>query len=114
MEQFWYVIHPLYKHVKNKRKTEVKGIPYFTNHSGLVKLCLRGCKCLPLNLHVCHVSPVAHVCRLASFSICSNVYGGWFKPHARHSVRMTYRPSAAVRLLGRFKISHNKFLRANK
>ena len=37
-----------------------------------------------------------------------------FAPHARHSVRMTYRPSAALRLLGSLRISHNKFLRANK
>ena len=34
--------------------------------------------------------------------------------HARHSVRMTYRPSAALRLLGSLRISHNKFLPANK
>ena len=32
--------------------------------------------------------------------ICGNAYGGWFTPHARHSVRMTCRPSAALRLLG--------------
>ena len=32
----------------------------------------------------------------------------------RHSVRMTYRPSAALLLLGSLRISHNKFLRANK
>ena len=46
--------------------------------------------------------------------ICSNAYGGWFALCARHSVRMTYRPSAALRLLGSLRISHNKFLRANK
>ena len=32
----------------------------------------------------------------------------------RHSVGMTYRPSAALRLLGSLRISHNKFLRGNK
>ena len=41
-------------------------------------------------------------------------YGGWFVPRPRHSVRMTYRPSTALRLLGSLRISHNKFLRANK
>ena len=29
-----------------------------------------------------------------------HIYGGWFAPRVRHSVRMTYRPSAALRLLG--------------
>ena len=52
--------------------------------------------------------------RSAESSICSNAYGGWFAPRPRHSVRMTYRPSAALWLLGSLKISHNKFLRANK
>ena len=46
--------------------------------------------------------------------LCSNAYGDWFAPRPRHSVRMTYRPSAALRLLGSLRISHNKFLRANK
>ena len=46
--------------------------------------------------------------------IGSNVYGGWFAPRARHSVRMIYRPSAALRLLGSLRISHNKFLLVNK
>ena len=46
--------------------------------------------------------------------ICSNTYGGWFKPHPRHSMRLTYRPGTALRLLGSHRISHNKFLRANK
>ena len=46
---------------------------------------------------------------------CSNVYGSWFVPCARHSVRMTYRPtSAALRLHGSLRRSHSKFLRANK
>ena len=36
------------------------------------------------------------------------------RPHARHSVRMTYRPSPALGLLGSLRISHNKFLQANK
>ena len=44
--------------------------------------------------------------------ICSNAYGGWFAPLPWHSVRITYRPSAALWLLG--SLSHNKFLRANK
>ena len=52
--------------------------------------------------------------RSAASSICSSAYGGWFAPRLRHSVRMTYRPSAALRLLGSLRISHNKFLRANK
>ena len=43
----------------------------------------------------------------------SYAYGGWFAPRVRHSVRMTHRPSAALRLLGSLRISHNKFLRAN-
>ena len=30
-------------------------------------------------------------------------------PCVRHSVRMTYRPSAALRLLGSLRISHKKF-----
>ena len=47
-------------------------------------------------------------------AVCSNAYGGWFAPRARHSMRMTYRPSAALWLLGSLRISHNKFLRANK
>ena len=46
--------------------------------------------------------------------ICSNAYGGRFAPHPRHSVRMTYRPSAALRLLRSLRISHNNFLRASK
>ena len=46
--------------------------------------------------------------------MCSNTYGGWFTPCHHHSVRMTYRPSAALRLLGSLRISHNKFLLANK
>ena len=45
---------------------------------------------------------------------CSNVYGGWFTSWACHSVRMTYRPSAALWLLRSLRISHNKFLWANK
>ena len=32
----------------------------------------------------------------------------------RHSMRLTCRPSAALRLLGSLRISHNKFLQANK
>ena len=32
-------------------------------------------------------------------SLYTNAYGGWFAYHARHSVRMTYRTSAALRLL---------------
>ena len=36
------------------------------------------------------------------------------RPNARHSVRMTYRPSTALRLLRGFKISHNKFLQTNE
>ena len=43
-----------------------------------------------------------------------DAYGGWFAPRAHHSVRMTYRPSAALRLVGSLRISHNKFLWANK
>ena len=46
--------------------------------------------------------------------LCSNAYGGWFAPRAHHSVRMTYRLSAVLRLLGSLRISHNKFLWANK
>ena len=41
--------------------------------------------------------------------ICSNAYGRWFVPRVRHSVRMTYRLSAALRLLGSLRISHKKF-----
>ena len=58
-------------------------------------------------------SPVAQ-CVARRAPICSNAYGGWLAPRPRHSVRMTYRPSAALRLLGSLRISHNKFLRANK
>ena len=58
------------------------------------------------------------VSRGAVHSVASSymqlLYGRWFAPCARHSVRMTYRPSAALRLLGSLGISHNKFLRANK
>ena len=43
-------------------------------------------------------SPVSQ-CVAWRAPICSNVYGGWFAPRARHSVRMTYWPSAALRLL---------------
>ena len=58
-------------------------------------------------------SPVAQcVARRAPMQQCA--YGGWFPPRPRHSVRMTYRPSAALRLLGSLRISHNKFLRTNK
>ena len=46
--------------------------------------------------------------------ICSNAYGGWFAPHPRHSVRLTYRPSATLQLLGSLRISLNKFLWASK
>ena len=46
--------------------------------------------------------------------LCSNACGGWFASRARHSVRMTYRPSAALQLLGSLRIFGNKFLRANK
>ena len=56
-------------------------------------------------------SPVAQ-CAARHAAMCT--YGGWFRPHARHSVRMTYRPSAALQLLGSLTVSHNKFLRANK
>ena len=40
----------------------------------------------------------------------------WWLVHAciRHSVRKTYRPSATLRLLRSLRISHNRFLRANK
>ena len=58
-------------------------------------------------------SPVAQ-CVARRAPICSNVYGGWFAPRPRQSVRMTYRPSAALWLLGSLRISHNKFLLANK
>ena len=33
---------------------------------------------------------------------------------SRHSARMTYRPSAALQLLGSLRMSHNKYLCANK
>ena len=46
--------------------------------------------------------------------ICSNVYGGWVTPCPRHSVRLTYRSSTALWLLRSLRISHNKFLWANK
>ena len=58
-------------------------------------------------------SPVAQ-CVARGAPICSNAYGGWFAPRAHHSMRMTYRPIPALRLLGSLRISHNKFLRANK
>ena len=61
----------------------------------------------------CASSPMAQ-CVAQRAPICSNAYGGWFAPRPRHCVRMTYRPSAALRLLGSVRISHNKFLRANK
>ena len=41
--------------------------------------------------------------------ICSNAYGRWFVLRVRHSVRMTYRSSAALWLLGSLRISHKKF-----
>ena len=68
-------------------------------------------------MHVCLIisslsSPVAQC--VARELLCSNAYGGWLAPRPRHSVRMTYRPSAALRLLGSLRISHNKFLQANK
>ena len=46
--------------------------------------------------------------------ICSNAYGGWLAPCTRHRVRMTYRFSASLWLLESLRISHNKFLQANK
>ena len=58
-------------------------------------------------------SPVVQ-CVARRAPICSNAYGGWFAPCPRHSVRMTYRFSAALWLLGSLRISHNKFLQANK
>ena len=48
----------------------------------------------------------------ASSDAAMHMYGGWFTPRVRHSMRMTYRPSAALRLLGSVRISHNKFLRS--
>ena len=41
------------------------------------------------------LSPVAQ-CVAPRAPICSNVYGDWFAPHARHSVGMTYRPIVAL------------------
>ena len=58
-------------------------------------------------------SPVAQ-CIVWRAPVCSNAYGGWFMPRPRHCVRLTYRPSAALRLLGSLRISHNKFLWFNK
>ena len=58
-------------------------------------------------------SPVVQ-CVSQRAPICSNTYGDWFAPRARHSVRMAHRPSAALRLLGSLRISHKKFLRVNK
>ena len=57
-------------------------------------------------------SPVAQcVARRAPMQQCV-----WWlvRTRARHSVRMTYRPSAVLRLLRNLRISDNKFLRANK
>ena len=41
--------------------------------------------------------------------ISSIAYGRWFAPSVRHSVRMTYRPSAALWLLGSLRISYKNF-----
>ena len=59
-------------------------------------------------------SPVAQCIAQRAPIIFGNANGGWFVPRARHSVRMTCRPSTALRLLGSLRISHNKFPRANK
>ena len=66
------------------------------------------------NSAIRNISSAVAQCAEQQAPICSNVYGGWFAPRAHHSVRMTYRPSAALRLLGSLRISHDKFLRANK
>ena len=50
----------------------------------------------------------------ASSYIWSNMFCRWFTPCARHSVRMTNRPSATLRLLEGLRICHSKFLWANK
>ena len=55
------------------------------------------------------LSPVAQCSAWRGELLCSSAYGGWFVPCARHSVRMTYRLSAALRLFGSLRISHNKF-----
>ena len=68
---------------------------------------------LSTNRRISSASPVVQ-CIVERAPICSNVHGGWFMPHPCHSVRMTYRPSAALRLIRGLRISHNKFLRANK
>ena len=73
----------------------------------------------PLNVKVTNHFVVSRgsvrsVAQWAPISICSNAYGCWFVPCACHSVRMTYRPSAALWLFGSLRISHNTFLQANK
>ena len=53
-------------------------------------------------------SPMAS-CVVRRAPVCSNVYGCWFAPRVRHSVRLTYRPSGALQLLGSLRICHKKF-----
>ena len=47
-------------------------------------------------IHYLSSSVAQCVARRVTRSICSNEYGRWFVPRVRHSVRMTYRPSAAL------------------
>ena len=73
-------------------------------------------------MHIIHVTCVAFIksmspvvqCVVWRAPLCSNEYGCWFAPRPRHCMRITYKPSAALRLLRSIRISHNKFLRANK
>ena len=64
-------------------------------------------------MHLILSYPVAQCVARRAPMFC-NAYDGWFAPPACHSVRMTYRPSTALRLLGSLWISHNKFLPVNK
>ena len=70
-----------------------------------------------MTIHKCYTNNMYVISRGVVRSAASSyaaVPGDWFAPRLRHSVRMTYRPSAALRLLGSLRISHNKFLRVNK
>ena len=59
-------------------------------------------------------SPVVQCVAQRTSIRCSNLYGGWFTPLARYSVRLTYKSNTALWLLESLRISHNKFLLANK
>ena len=66
------------------------------------------------NYHQSSIIISRGVMRSAASSCMQQCVWWLVRARVRHSVRMTHRPSAALRLLGSLRISHNKFLRANK